>query len=91
MKKTKHRTPSDRLALFMRDARIKAGLSQGELAEALGYKSAQFVSNWERGVSSPPLALLRKLATVLGVDIVKIKTKMRAKIRHKITEKFASV
>lgn len=39
---------------FLKDARKRAGLSQGELAKILGYTTPQFVSNWERGKCSVP-------------------------------------
>jgi transcriptional regulator with XRE-family HTH domain len=49
------------LADFLKSARTQAGLSQKEVAAVLGYKSSQFVSNWERGLSSPPIGTLRRL------------------------------
>lgn len=52
------------LADFLRKSRMSAGLSQKEVAAALGYKSSQFVSNWERGLSSPPIATLRLLCSL---------------------------
>jgi transcriptional regulator with XRE-family HTH domain len=50
------------LADFLREKRIVSGLSQMDIAKKLGYTSAQFVSNWERGLSSPPIHTLRKLS-----------------------------
>ncbi len=49
----------------LRDARKKAGLSQGELGAIFGYTCGQFVSNWERGISLPPIETLPRLAEVL--------------------------
>jgi len=49
------------LADFLKRARTSAELSQKEVAAILGYKSSQFVSNWERGLSSPPIGTLRRL------------------------------
>ncbi len=49
------------LADYLKNARNAAGLSQKEVAAVLGYKSSQFVSNWERGLSSPPVSTLRRL------------------------------
>ncbi|MBC7386783.1 MAG: helix-turn-helix domain-containing protein [Cryobacterium sp.] len=46
---------------FLRKSRLNVGLSQKEVASVLGYKSSQFVSNWERGLSSPPIATFRRL------------------------------
>jgi transcriptional regulator with XRE-family HTH domain len=42
------------LGNYLKNKRIEAGLNQNEVAKALGYKTAQFVSNWERGLCSPP-------------------------------------
>lgn len=52
------------LAIFLKKVRINAGLTQKEVSKVLGYKSSQFVSNWERGLSSPPISTLRKLCTI---------------------------
>lgn len=48
--------------------REKAGLSQSEVAEAMGYESGQFISNWERGISHPPIKDIRKLAKIYKID-----------------------
>lgn len=53
------------LAQFMRRLRIAAGLSQSDISSKLGYSSAQFVSNWERGLVPPPAKKLKKLALIL--------------------------
>jgi transcriptional regulator with XRE-family HTH domain len=52
---------TSKLAQYLKDSRLKAGLSQSDVAQALRYSSPQFISNWERGVSSPPLDTLSKL------------------------------
>lgn len=65
----------EKLAKFLKDKRIETGLSQGEVAKALGFSSPQFISNWERGVCAPPLNSLPKLTRVLKIkesDLVKI-------------------
>lgn len=51
-----------KLAHFLKKARLSSGLSQGKVAELLGYSSPQFISNWERGLSHPPIDVLRKIA-----------------------------
>ncbi len=56
------------LGRFIRANRTKAGVSQVELAEHLGYTSSQFVSNWERGHSTPPFDALPRIADFLGLD-----------------------
>ncbi len=52
---------------FLRERRIKAGLTQWDVAHHLQYSTAQFISNWERGVSLPPLDSLPRLATLFRV------------------------
>lgn len=48
----------------LREAR---GLSQNDLAEALGINQST-VSNWERGKIEPTLFNVRRLANILGVE-----------------------
>lgn len=62
-------TPAERrlmkstpLAELLKEKRLAARLSQKEVAKRLGYTTAQFVSNWERGVSQPPVQVLKKIA-----------------------------
>ena len=45
----------------MRAARLAVGLTQKQLAEALGVESIT-VSRWERGVTTPSLPRLRRIA-----------------------------
>ena len=56
------------LALFLKTAREKAELSQRQVADELGYQSAQFISNWERGISSPPMKTLKQLGELYNVS-----------------------
>jgi transcriptional regulator with XRE-family HTH domain len=60
---------SRRLREFLRDARDARGLSQAALASKLGYESAQYVSDWERGISSPPMKKLAKISDLLEIDM----------------------
>jgi transcriptional regulator with XRE-family HTH domain len=54
--------------LFLKNARIRQGLTQGELGEKLGYH-AQFISNWERGTAEPPPRKFKRLARVLDISL----------------------
>lgn len=56
------------LAEFLRKKREESGLTQKEISDSLGYTSPQFVSNWERGVSSPPLNCLAKLVELYKMN-----------------------
>jgi transcriptional regulator with XRE-family HTH domain len=50
------------LAELLKKKRLAAHISQKTVAEKLGYTTAQFISNWERGVSQPPVQVLKKIA-----------------------------
>lgn len=52
----------------IKQERVKKGLSQSELAEAVG-KSAPYLSNIEHGKTDPPLGLLRQIANVLQCPV----------------------
>jgi transcriptional regulator with XRE-family HTH domain len=58
---------ADRLSEFLKENRIKAGFTQAEVAQKLGYTTPQFISNWERGQSSPPIKILKRLAKLYSV------------------------
>lgn len=63
---------SENLAYFLKTRRMKLGLSQNDVAEKLGYASAQFVSNWERGLSQPPAKKVEQVAKIYKVSKEKI-------------------
>ena len=58
---------NNKLALFLKEKRTQSGLSQKDVATKLGYSTSQFISNWERGISQPPINTLRTLATMYNV------------------------
>lgn len=49
----------------IRQLRERAGLSQKQLAEALGLDQSS-VSLWERGITAPTVGTIYRLASVLG-------------------------
>ena len=53
---------------FLYERRIEAGLSQSDIANALGY-TVQLVSMWESGKNSPSLSVLGKYASLLQIDL----------------------
>lgn len=59
----------NKLGLYLKQKRQKAGLSQSDVARKLGYMTPQFISNWERGVSDPPISTLKKLAEMYGINV----------------------
>ena len=52
----------------IKNLRVKAGLSQAELAEKL-YITSQAISKWENNSSQPDINLLPDLASIFGVNI----------------------
>lgn len=48
--------------------RLEKKYSQAKLAKILGYSSGQFVSNWERGESCPPIDRLAKMSLIFDLD-----------------------
>jgi len=57
----------NKLAQFLKEKRTQSGLSQKDVATKLGYSTSQFISNWERGISQPPINTLRTLADMYNV------------------------
>lgn len=53
---------------FLKKKRIDAGFSQADVADKLAYSTPQFISNWERGVSRPPISVLKKIGDLYGVS-----------------------
>ena len=68
---------------FLTKARKASGLSQMEVSEKLGYRSSQFVSNWERGRGMPPVQVLQTLAALYGIPEDKM---FKAYLEFKIAE-----
>jgi len=48
-----------------KEYREKAGLSQPAVAKKLGYKCGQYISNFERGVTTPSLKIAKRLCAIL--------------------------
>lgn len=57
-----------KLEKYLKTLRIRNGLTQQEVAAAMGYKTSQFVSNWERRLCGAPEADLGKLAKIFNVN-----------------------
>ncbi len=57
-----------KLREIIKTKRIEKKYSQVSLAKALGYSSGQFVSNWERGESYPPMDRLAKISLLFNLE-----------------------
>jgi len=53
---------------LIRQARLRRGLSQTELAERLGRDRAQ-IARWEHGVNNPSFETLREVLNACGFDL----------------------
>ena len=73
---------------YFRTRREAKGLTQEEIARFLGYSSKQIVSNWERGVCSPPLNQVSALIRVLGLDESEVAEVFIDATREELIEKF---
>lgn len=54
--------------MMIREARLRAGLSQGELSERSGKDRAQ-IARWERDVVQPSFETLRDVVRACGFDL----------------------
>lgn len=51
----------------LKEHRLKANLTQTEVANALGFKSNDRISYWEQGLTYPHVKNLFKIAKIYGV------------------------
>lgn len=79
------------LSSVLKHARINANLSQKELAEKMGYKTAQHISNNERGVSQPTMATLKKLCNILHLCPHSIAKEMMEEDIERIEKRYAEL
>ena len=57
-----------KLGALLKENREKRGMTQTEVARALGYSNPQFVSNSERGLCRLPFEAISKLARLYAID-----------------------
>lgn len=55
------------MAKLIKPARIKKGLSQGDLSKLLNYKNGQFISNIERSLCSTPPKVANEMCEILDI------------------------
>lgn len=56
------------LGSVLKEKREKLGISQADVAKKLKYSSPQFISNWERDLSTPPLSAIRVIAQIYKIS-----------------------
>lgn len=73
---------------LLREKRKAAGLSQLQVSKAMGWETPQLVSNNERGVSTPPMKSINKLAKLYNIETREIAELMRAEEIKRVNKKF---
>lgn len=68
MEKSVHREENQVLLALLKQCRLEAGLTQGQVAEALG-RPQSFTSDVERGVRRLDLVQLRDYCAVLQLEL----------------------
>lgn len=71
-KSTARSASSEALGTFLKAKREKAGLTQKQVSDVLGYTTPQFVSSWERGEREPPMSAIWRLASIYNISAEKI-------------------
>ena len=75
---------------LLRQSRIDNGFTQDSLAEQFGF-GAQLVSNWERGVCSPPGDIFYNLIKILKINKEELVNVMVEDARDRIEQKIDSL
>lgn len=72
------------MANLFRELRKAKGLTQKEVAEALGGITHATVSNWERGLNMPETPMAKKVAELYGVTVDELLSGQRAEPRVEV-------
>jgi transcriptional regulator with XRE-family HTH domain len=62
----------NRLGKYLLRKRLDKNLTQHRLAQLLGLKSGQFISNYERGLCSVPLKKVKVMLKILKLDPIEV-------------------
>lgn len=71
---------------YLKSKREKLKITQSQIAKALGYTSAQLVSNVERGVCSPPLSCLGKWCDLVKANKKRVMNIMLKEHKNKLSK-----
>jgi transcriptional regulator with XRE-family HTH domain len=63
-------------------------LTQKEVSVKLGYSSSQFISNFERGITAPPMKKMRTLIELYGLNLREVVNRIQVGQRRKLKEAF---
>ena len=68
--------------------REQQGLSQREVADALGMETCQMISNIERGLSLYPMKSIKKVAEIFNVQERQVRVEMFLFQENKLRKKY---
>ncbi len=74
------KTQIRKLGEYLREKRVKADLTQGFVAQKMGFTSPQFISNIERGLCSPPMDVLKRMIRLYKLrspEVVRVLTRLQ--------------
>lgn len=74
------------LGQLFKQIRIDAGATQSELAKMLGYKTSQYISNYERGLCNPAPEVTMMFMDVFDVPKRQIKSMMLKQYAEKLDQ-----
>jgi len=74
--------------VFLRNARVEAGLSQSDVSEHLGLSSSQYISNIERGLCPPSVETLVKMTKLYRLPQKKVVTILVTDFEKSLKGKF---
>lgn len=80
----------NKIGEFIAKKRKEKGLTQQELGDKL-FVTDKAVSKWERGISFPDITLLKKLASILEVDVNEILDGEKNKKKNNIEERIREI
>lgn len=62
---------------YLKNERVKANVTQSDIAKKLKLNNAQYVSNFERGVCKPSFKMIRAYIKLCGLDISHVRMVMQ--------------
>ncbi|NCN39611.1 helix-turn-helix transcriptional regulator [bacterium] len=78
----------EKIGHYFKQIRLDQGLTQSQLANLLGFKSAQIVSNWERGQCAPPTNSIGELIQHFNLDMNEVLDMITAANRDYLQQEF---
>lgn len=81
---------SKRVAKIMRGKRIELGFSQDGIAQLIGMKQGQFISNIERNLCALPVKYVHKVGKILEINADTLASAMKEDFAEYIDEQVAS-